>query len=193
MSGARDPAMRRDVAFFDAFAPVYDLLMPPADRTALRKGLACADRDVERCVEVGGGSGRAAGEVGAAVVDPARGMLERARGRGLETVQGSADELPLADESVDAALVVDALHHFPDREAALAETGRVLAPGGVLVVREFDRSTVRGRWLTGAERLVGFDSLFYTAAELEAAIDDAGLDARPVEYGFGMTVVGVKA
>ena len=185
--------MRRDVALFDAFAPAYDLLMPPADRTALRKGLACADRDVERCVEVGGGSGRAAGEVGAAVVDPARGMLERARGRGLETVQGSADELPLADESVDAALVVDALHHFPDREAALAEAARVLAPGGVLVVREFDRSTVRGRWLVRAERLVGFDSLFYTAAELEAAIDDAGLDARPVEYGFGMTVVGVKA
>ena len=184
--------MRRDVAFFDVFAPVYDLLMPPADRTALRKGLTCADRDIERCVEVGGGSGRAASEVGAAVVDPARGMLERARERGPETVRGVAGGLPLADESVDAVLVVDALHHFPDREAALAETARVLAPGGVLVVREFDRSTVRGRWLTEAERLVGFDSLFYTAAELEAAIDDAGLDARPVEYGFWMTVVGVK-
>ena len=184
--------MRWDVAAFDAFAPVYDLFMPSADRTALRKGLVCADREVERCIEVGGGSGRAAGEVGAAVVDPARGMLKRARGRGLETVQGVGEHLPLADESVDAVLVVDALHHFPDREAALAEATRVLAPGGVLVVREFDRSTRRGQLLDGSERLVGFDSSFYTAAELEAAIDRAGLDARPVEYGFGMTVVGVK-
>ncbi|PSQ33440.1 methyltransferase type 11, partial [Halobacteriales archaeon SW_12_69_24] len=48
--------MRRDVAAFDTFAPVYDLCMWSADATAIRKGLACAGRDVERCVEVGGGS-----------------------------------------------------------------------------------------------------------------------------------------
>lgn len=182
-----------DVAAFDAVAPVYDLFMPGTDETVLRKGLACADRDVERVVEVGGGSGRVAREVGAAVVDPARGMLERARGRGLETAQGTAESLPLADGSVDAVLVVDAFHHFADHEAALDEAARALAPGGVLVIREFDRSTVRGRWLARSERLVGFDSRFYTAAGLEAAIARTGLDARPVEYGFGMTVVGVKA
>lgn len=181
-----------DVRAFDLFAPVYDLFMPPADAVALRKGLACADREVERVVEVGGGSGRAAREVDATVLDPARGMLERARDRGLETVQGSATDLPLAEGSVDAVLVVDAFHHFPDHERCLAEAARVLAPGGVLVVREFDRSTRRGRLLELGEPLFGFDSRFYTAAELEAAIDESGLDARPVEYGFEMTVVGVK-
>jgi demethylmenaquinone methyltransferase/2-methoxy-6-polyprenyl-1,4-benzoquinol methylase len=184
--------MRWDVRAFDAFAPVYDLFMPSADRTALRKGLFCADREVERCVEVGGGSGRVAREVGATVLDPARGMLERARGRGLETVQGSAEDLPLADGSVDAVLIVDAFHHFPDHEVALAEAARALAPGGVLVVREFDRSTRRGRLLDEGEGLFGFDSRFFTAGELEAAIEESGLDARPVEYGFEMTVVGVK-
>jgi demethylmenaquinone methyltransferase/2-methoxy-6-polyprenyl-1,4-benzoquinol methylase len=183
--------MRWDVAAFDTFAPVYDLFMWSADATAIRKGLACADRGVERCVEVGGGSGRAASEVGAAVLDPARGMLERARDRGLETAQGRAESLPLADGSVDAVLIVDAFHHFADQDPALSEAARVLAPGGVLVIREFDRSTLRGRWLARSERLVGFDSRFVTAAELEAAIDRAGLDARPVEYGFGMTIVGV--
>jgi len=186
------PDMQWDVRVFDVFAPVYDLFMPSTDETALRKGMACADRDVDRVVEVGGGSGRAAREVGATVVDPARGMLERARGRGLDTVQGSAESLPLADGSVDAVLVVDAFHHFADHDTALAAAARVLAPGGVLVVREFDRSTVRGRWLARSERLVGFDSRFFTAAELETRIDRVGLDARPVEYGFGMTVVGVK-
>lgn len=184
--------MTWDVRAFDTFAPLYDLFMPAADAVALRKGLACADRDVERVVEVGGGSGRAAREVGATVLDPARGMLERARGRGLETVQGSATDLPLADGTADAVLVVDALHHFPDHERCLEEMARVLAPGGVLVVREFDRSTLRGRLLVRSERLVRFDSRFYTAAELLAAVDDAGLDARPVEYGFEITVVGVK-
>lgn len=184
--------MHRDVAAFDALAPLYDLVIPSTDGTALRKGLACADRDVDRCIEVGGGSGRAAREVGAAVVDPARGMLARARGRGLEAIQGTAESLPLSDGAVDAVFVVDAFHHFADHDAALAEAARVIAPGGVLVVREYDRSTVRGRWLARSERLVGFDSRFYTAAELEAAIDRAGLDPRPLEYGFDMTIAGVK-
>ncbi|WP_411716322.1 class I SAM-dependent methyltransferase [Natronomonas sp.] len=184
--------MRWDVRAFDYFAPLYDRLMPPADVTALRKGLACADRDIDRIVEVGGGSGRAAREVGATVVDPARGMLERARARGLETVQGDGEALPLADESVDAVLIVDALHHFSDQGAALGEIARVLAPGGVLVIQEFDRSTRRGRALALAERVVGFDSRFYTAAELQEEIERAGLDARPVEYGFSMLLAGVK-
>ena len=147
---------------------------------------------MERVVEVGGGTGRAAREVDATVLDPARGMLERARDRGLETVEGSATDLPLADGSIDAVLVVDALHHFPDHGRCLAEAARVLAPGGVLVVREFDRATRRGRLAAVAERLFGFDSRFYTAAELEATVGAAGLDARPVEYGFEMTIVGVK-
>lgn len=192
MPGGRPAGMRWDVAAFDTFAPVYDRLMWSTDETTLRKGLACAERDVGRCVEVGGGSGRAAREIDATVLDPARGMLERARDRGLETVRGSAESLPLADGSVDAVLVVDAFHHFADHDAALAEAARVLAPGGVLVICEFDRSTLRGRWLARSERLVGFDSQFLTAAELETAIDRAGLDVRPVAYGFGMTVVGVK-
>jgi demethylmenaquinone methyltransferase/2-methoxy-6-polyprenyl-1,4-benzoquinol methylase len=101
--------------------------------------------------------------------------------------------LPFADSSVDAVLIVDALHHFPDHDRCLAEVARVLAPGGVLVVREFDRSTRRGRLTAVAERLVGFDSTFYDAVELESKIEESGLDVRPVEYGFEMTVAGVKS
>lgn len=184
--------MRWDVRAFDRFAPAYDLFMPSTDALELRKGLACADREIERVVEVGGGTGRAAREVDATVLDPARGMLERARVRGLETVQGSATDLPHPDGSLDAVLIVDALHHFPDHDRCLSEAERVLAPGGVLVVREFDASTTRGRLLELGERLVGFDSRFYSAEELQEAIDAAGLNARPVDYGFGVTVVGTK-
>jgi demethylmenaquinone methyltransferase/2-methoxy-6-polyprenyl-1,4-benzoquinol methylase len=183
---------RWDVTAFDTFAPLYDLFMPPADVLSLEKGLACADRDIDRIVEVGGGSGRAAREVGATVLDPARGMLERAHAKGLETVQASGTDLPLATGSVDAVIIVDALHHFPDHDRCLEEIARVLAPGGVLVVREFDRSTRRGRLLDVAERVVAFDSTFYTAAELGERIEAAGLDPRPIEYGFEMTIVGVK-
>ncbi len=183
--------MRWDVLAFDLFAPLYDLFMPAADAVALRKGFAVAERDLDRIVEIGGGSGRAARTVGATVLDPAQGMLRRARKRGLETVQASATDLPHPDGSVDAVTVVDALHHFPKPERCLKEIARVLAPGGVLVVREFDRSTRRGRGLELAEALVRFDSTFYTAPKLEAKIAAAGLDPRSIEYGFEMTIVGI--
>jgi demethylmenaquinone methyltransferase/2-methoxy-6-polyprenyl-1,4-benzoquinol methylase len=183
--------MRWDVRAFDLFAPLYDLFMPPADDLALRKGFAVAERDIDRVLEVGGGSGRVAGTVDATVLDPSRGMLRRARAKGLETVQASATDLPHPDGSVDAVIVVDALHHFPDVERCLGEMARVLAPGGVLVVTEFDRSTRLGRALEAAERAVRFDSTFYTASELEAMIEAAGLEARPIEYGFETTVAGI--
>lgn len=184
--------MRWDVRAFDLFAPLYDLFMPAADETAIRKGLVVADRDIDRIIEVGGGSGRVARTVGATVVDPAGGMLKRARQKGTEAVRASATHLPHPDGSVDAVLIVDALHHFPDPDRCLVEASRVLAPGGVLVVREFDRATRLGQALELAEFVVGFHSSFYTAAELEAAIETAGLSVRPIEYGFEMTIAGVK-
>lgn len=192
MSGARDSGMRWDVRAFDLFAPLYDLLMLSTDGLSVRKGLAVADRDLERIVEVGGGTGRVARTIDATVVDPADGMVRRARMRGLDTVRASATDLPHPDGSVDAVVVVDALHHFPNQERCLQEMARVLAPGGVLVITEFDRGTRLGSALATAERFVGFDSHFYTAAELEAAIESVGLDVRPIEYGFEMTIVGLK-
>jgi len=184
--------MRWDVRAFDLFAPLYDLFMPPSDGLAVRKGLAVADRETDRIIEVGGGSGRVARTVGATVLDPAEGMLRRARRNGLETVRGSATDLPHPDGSVDAIVVVDAFHHFPSQSRCLEEMARVLAPGGVLVITEFDSGTRLGWALELAEKAVGFESEFYTAAELEAGMEAAGLDVRPIEYGFEMTIAGVK-
>ena len=41
---------------------------------------------------------------------------------------GQADDLPLADESVDAVLTFNAVHHF-SLQALLKETRRVMRPG----------------------------------------------------------------
>ncbi|SNZ03956.1 demethylmenaquinone methyltransferase / 2-methoxy-6-polyprenyl-1,4-benzoquinol methylase [Natronoarchaeum philippinense] len=184
-----------DVRPFDRFAPAYDLVMPGADAATIRQGLAVAERDVRVGIDVAGGTGRAARavpEVDWTVVDAAAGMLRVARRRGVDGVGGDAARLPIADESVDAVTIVDALHHVGRPDDALAEAARVLAPGGVLVVCEFNPGTLRGKFLTASERLVGFDSQFWRPEELAARVELAGLEPYLPELGFGYAVAGRK-
>lgn len=181
--------------FFDRVAGLYDLAMPSADVDALRDGLSFARRPVERVLDVAGGTGRAsralAGEGFApVVVDRSSGMLARARGDGYAAVRADAGRLPFRDGSVDAVVVVDALHHLPDPERAVREAARVVAPGGAVVVQEFGPRTLRGRGLVLAERAVGFDSQFWTPEELCDLFERAGLTARLVSGGFEYVVAG---
>lgn len=184
-----------DVAPFDRFARFYDSFTPRADGDVLSEGLAQADRPVERVVDVAGGTGRAVRAVDAperVVLDAASGMLREARANGLDCVRGDAARLPLADASVDAMIISDALHHVGDVDGALAEAARVLRPGGVLVVREYNPATLRGTALVWGERLVGFDSEFLTPDALVERLDDVGLTPRVRNRGFDYTIAGVR-
>ena len=184
-----------DVRFFDRVADLYDLAMPSATIGPLRDGFAFADRPIERVVDLAGGTGRAANGLAAAgfdplVVDISAGMLRRAHEAGHDVARGDAGSLPLCDDAVDAVVVVDALHHLPAPETALAAVRAVLRPGGVVVVQEFGPQTARGRALSALERLVGFDSTFWAPAELCALLSTAGFEARIVREGFEYVVVG---
>ncbi|SFR58728.1 class I SAM-dependent methyltransferase [Halogeometricum limi] len=184
-----------DVQFFDRIARLYDAAMPAADADSLRAGLAFARRPVERVLDVAGGTGRATRALARdgpepTVVDFSRGMLERARDDGREAVHADAGTLPMRDDSVDAVVVVDALHHLPDPERAVREAARVVVPGGVVVIQEFGPRTLRGRGLVLAERAIGFDSQFWTPDELCDVLERAGLNARIVSGGFEYVVVG---
>jgi ubiquinone/menaquinone biosynthesis C-methylase UbiE len=184
-----------DVATFHRFAGAFDAVMPAADREALGAGLSLAERPVNVGLDLAGGTGRAAvafPRIDWTVVDAADGMLRRAYGKGLQAVQGDAATLPVRDGSVDAVLIVDALHHLPDARAALAPVERVLAPGGVVVVREFDPGTWRGRALAAAEHVGGFDSTFYRPEALAGTMRHVGLEAQVPDRGFEYTVAGVK-
>lgn len=58
---------------------------------------------------------------------------------GVSYLTGSATELPIASQTVDAVSIVMVLHHC-EAAAALSEARRVLRPGGTLLVLGYGRS-----------------------------------------------------
>ncbi len=60
--------------------------------------------------------------------------LRQARAHGLAPVRADAVRLPFADASLSGVVAGEVLEHLPDLESACAEIGRVLAPGGVVVI-----------------------------------------------------------
>jgi demethylmenaquinone methyltransferase/2-methoxy-6-polyprenyl-1,4-benzoquinol methylase len=79
-----------DVGIFDRVARLYDL-KPATRRRKLAPALALADREVERVLDVGGGTGQGVRSLDVpegVVVDAAPGMLAQARAHGVEGVRG---------------------------------------------------------------------------------------------------------
>lgn len=130
-----------------------------------------------RGLEIGVGSGRFAAPLGVQVgIDPSRAMLDRARARGIEVFEGTAEHLPFADDSFDHALVVTTLCFVDSPAAMLAQARRVLKPGGVLVMGFIDRDSALGRHYESHREASVFyrDATFYSASDVERLVIDAG-------------------
>ena len=132
----------RGAADYERGRPGY----PPAAIAILGEELGI--RPGRRVVDLAAGTGkltRALVGLGAdlVAVEPVPGMreqLERAV-PGVETIEGTAERLPLPDSSINAVVVAQAFHWF-DVPAAAAEIHRVLITrGGLGIIRnEWDKS-----------------------------------------------------
>jgi demethylmenaquinone methyltransferase/2-methoxy-6-polyprenyl-1,4-benzoquinol methylase len=77
-------------------------------------------------------------------VDPSAGMMAQSTlPAGVECRLGRAEQLPIADASVDFLVMGYALRHVADFSAACAEFRRVLKPGGRLLILEISRPQTR--------------------------------------------------
>jgi len=96
-------------------------------------------------------------------------------------VVADATRLPLADDSADGMISIEAAFHFPSRDQFFAEARRVLRPGGVLSMS--DVSAERSRTLSPREAVAGLTNLrvwgirrhsLMSADQIEAALIAAG-------------------
>jgi SAM-dependent methyltransferase len=123
---------------FGRYPAAYHQHRPGYPADAIRWGLDASTRQVRQVLDLAAGTGKLTeGLLGLALevtaVEPddgMRGVLAEQFPQ-VPTLAGTAEEIPLPDESVDAVLVGQAFHWF-DLVPALTEIARVLRPGGAL-------------------------------------------------------------
>jgi SAM-dependent methyltransferase len=156
------------------------------ERRLARRLLALEDGDT--VLDIGCGTGAftrdfaaVVGALGLAIgLDAAPAMLARAVRETLAGnvayVRADAERLPFRPASFDAICCFAALHLLADPWAALDEIGRVLAPGGRLALLTSHRR--RGGPILVIESGLGalLDVRMFAAGELDAALQERGLD-----------------
>jgi ubiquinone/menaquinone biosynthesis C-methylase UbiE len=140
---------------YDTIAPVYDRRYKENDYSGVERVLLnfIGEDPLIHILEVGCGTGywlkvldsrgyRVAG------LDISRPMVDRAKSRipYAPLVHGRAEALPWQDASFDRLFCINALHHFSDKIAFLAEARRVLRRGGGLMSVGLDPHTNCDSW-----------------------------------------------
>ena len=210
----RDKA-RRVRGVFDSVAPRYDVmndLMSFGLHRAWKAYtvLVANVQPGQQVLDIAGGTGdlarafaRKVGPTGRVVhTDINEAMLRTGRDRLLDegvvlpTLVCDAEKLPFADRRFDLVSVAFGLRNMTRKDAALAEMGRVLKPGGKLLVLEFSKVA---RPLAGAYDWYSFnvlprigqwvagdaDSYRYLAESIRMHPGQAELKAMMKGAGFG--------
>jgi arsenite methyltransferase len=100
------------------------------------------------------------------------------RGR-LHLLRASVEQLPLPPETVTKAVSVNSLYFWPDPAAALAELGRVMKPGGRLVI-VFEPAAELRKW---PGHRFGFR--LFEPAEVRTLMEAAGFAEVTERWGRG--------
>jgi ubiquinone/menaquinone biosynthesis C-methylase UbiE len=153
--------------YFDQIAPQWDSLRQSFFSEGVRqKALALAGVQAgQTAADIGAGSGfiteALLGEgLRVIAVDQSEEMLAKMRRKFdngvVEYRLGEAEQLPLADESVDYVFANMYLHHVETPPAAIKEMVRTLKPGGKLVIADLDEHNFEFLRTEQFDRWLGF-------------------------------------
>ena len=153
------------------FADHYPVFQ--SELEAIRQVLPSGDERVE--IGVGSGIFAAPLEVKKGI-EPSAVMREKAKERGVDAIDGIAEELPFPGESMDTALMVTTICFVDDVIQAFREVHRVLKPGGSFVIGFVDKNSSLGQLYLQkkAKSLFYQDATFYSTAEIMDYLKETG-------------------
>ena len=130
-----------------------------------------------RGVEIGVGSGMFAVPLGIREgIEPSWSMRMKAIRRKVRAVNGTAENLPYRDNSLDFAVMITTICFVDDVHQSMHEAHRVLKGGGSLILGFVDRDSPVGRnYLAHKEENVFYrDAVFYSTEEIFGILDETG-------------------
>jgi ubiquinone/menaquinone biosynthesis C-methylase UbiE len=141
----QDAAARDDAARYDAARH-----LPSQTKTlwlnALKSSLP--NQKMERILDLGCGTGRFTTALletfGCSVVgvEPSEAMLQVAKAQeeyDIEWKQGHAESIPLENQTIDLVFMSQVFHHLAQKQQALRDISRVMAPSSYLAIRNATR------------------------------------------------------
>jgi len=144
-----------------------------SELNAIKKALP-DNRDV---VEVGIGSGIFATPLGINEgVDPSEAMRKKAKKRDIRVIDAVAENLPYADKSKDAVLMITAICFVDDIYKSFQEVHRVLKDDGYFIIGFVDKNSPVGKfYLEHKDENVFYkDATFFGTEELYKILKDTG-------------------
>lgn len=127
--------------------------------------------------EIGIGSGKFALPLGIKIgIEPSRRMREIAQAKGLDVIDGVAEDLPFENEKFDFAAMITTICFVDDLFQALSEAYRVIMPGGFLLVGMVDKNSPMGKeyQMKKAKSKFYGEASFYSSEEVTSLAQKAG-------------------
>jgi len=137
--------------------------------------------DARSVVNVGAGAGSyEPSDREVVAVEPSPVMIAQRPPRAAPALEGVAEALPLADKSVDAAMGVLTIHHWPDLEAGIAEMRRVARRRIVLLTIDAEKNSEIWTLSEYFPEAMALERELMTSIEsLEASLPGAKIETVP--------------
>ena len=169
-------------AWYEKYPDVY-----ASEVEAVKQQLLKLSKDIHG-IEVGLGTGRFSIPLGLKEgIEPVREMAEIATRRGVEVMQGKAENLPYRDLHFDFVLFVT-ICHLDNVHLAFKEAHRVLKKGGAIIIGFLDKDRPVARSYDEKRDVSNFykNARFYTVERVSKLLEDAGF----VNPEFNQTLFG---
>jgi ubiquinone/menaquinone biosynthesis C-methylase UbiE len=140
-----------------------------------------------RGIEIGVGSGLFAKPLRIHIgLEPSVKMRSIAVKRGVNVVDGTAENLPFMDDFYDFALMVTTICFVDDVEKSIHEAKRIIKPGGKLIIGLIDKNSPIGKMYKEHQKESVFykDASFYSTDEIVGYMKKTGFQ----DFYFTQTI-----